>query len=313
MERQRNLAQELTDHIIGLLHDSPGDWPACALVCHSWVYAAQAHIFRRISFTSASHYTNDRLWSRFLETLDESPHLIRHVRRIDVEDDTVSTEIFIALCNFPFTHLEQVDFMFSPPTTGCTLALQQLLSCSTLHRVRMYYDHPDPSVFLQIWERCSSSVKHLELIYLQTGEAQLWSFPPTQHSLTSIRLESLALQVVAKSGLRDWLMHPHCPLDFSDLKALSIVTDTDLFVSRNLMPALRTIQTLDLYAHPHNSPLDLSLFHALELLRIRGDVDALPWVFATLSTITASSRILKIVHYVNYDQHWFQRFTGMLP
>ncbi|KAJ7112216.1 hypothetical protein C8R44DRAFT_798263 [Mycena epipterygia] len=40
MDGRDQLAQELIDRIISLLHDSSSDWLACALVSRSWVYTA---------------------------------------------------------------------------------------------------------------------------------------------------------------------------------------------------------------------------------------------------------------------------------
>ncbi|KAJ7089534.1 hypothetical protein C8R44DRAFT_892229 [Mycena epipterygia] len=102
--RSSQLAQELVDHIIDFLHDSPEDWPACALVSRAWVYTAQHHIFRCIYFTSPVEYENR--WARFLETSETSPHLIRHIRQLDVNQFVPSMETFIAICDFPFTHLD---------------------------------------------------------------------------------------------------------------------------------------------------------------------------------------------------------------
>ncbi|KAJ7720988.1 hypothetical protein B0H14DRAFT_3008224 [Mycena olivaceomarginata] len=110
MERRRHLAQELTDHIIGFLHDSPSDWPACALVSRSWVYATQAHIFRCLYLLSDGG-TNERRWARFLELCAKSPDLTRHVRQLGVTifgQRRMSTETFLSICTFPFTRLDGV-------------------------------------------------------------------------------------------------------------------------------------------------------------------------------------------------------------
>ncbi|KAJ7105233.1 hypothetical protein C8R44DRAFT_745949 [Mycena epipterygia] len=161
-EPTSHLAQELVDHIISFLHDSPTDWPACALVSHSC-----------IRFVSA-HSANERRWARFQETTHTSLHLIQH-----------------------------------------------------------------------IWDRCSPSLKHLELSYYPYSFGM---FSPPQHSSLPIQLESLALR---NTSVRQWLTHPHCPLDFSGLIALSIQQDTELLGSQTFALARQTVQTLDLMPEPY--------------------------------------------------------------
>ncbi|KAJ7112082.1 hypothetical protein C8R44DRAFT_882490 [Mycena epipterygia] len=71
------LPQELVEYIIDFLHDSPRDWPACALVARSWVYPTQSHIFQSVRLVWPL-LINERLWAHFEALKNESPHLIRH-------------------------------------------------------------------------------------------------------------------------------------------------------------------------------------------------------------------------------------------
>ncbi|KAJ7096824.1 hypothetical protein C8R44DRAFT_812328 [Mycena epipterygia] len=274
------LAQELIDYIIiNFLHDSPEDWRACALVSRSWVYAAQAHIFRHIPFS-----VDDRLSARFLATVDASPHLIRHIRRVDV-DLGLSPETCIALCNLPFTHLERVDLAFARPTPPCTLAVQQLLSLPTLCRPCIIGDDVEAHAFSQIWARCSATLKHLELY--------IWRFPknfsPRNHPRSPLRLESLNVRDRIDVDLRGWLTHPDCPFDFSDLRHVSIDTNTELLVSQKFRSAFQTIQTLDLMCYYTIPTLDMSLLPRLAVLRIGLYSPSWSWVLSTIATIAPSN------------------------
>ncbi|KAJ7112321.1 hypothetical protein C8R44DRAFT_985189 [Mycena epipterygia] len=284
----RNLAQELVDHIISFLHNSPADWPTCALVSRSWVYPAQSYIFRHIRFLSAPS-VNEGRWAHFEAISATSTHLIPHVRQLDIIDLKVSTKTFMAICNFAFTRLDGVSIRLDSPTPTSTLAVQQLLSLPTLRRLQLSCNSTDLANFSQIWDRCFPSLKHLELSYYPNS---LGGVRPTQHPTSSIRLESLALR---NASARIWLTHPHCPLDFSGLRALSIHHNTDLLGSQTFALARQTVQTLDLAPEFNTPTLDLSSFATLAVLRIRVTPRSWSWMITTLFTITPSSHILKIV------------------
>ncbi|KAJ7124192.1 hypothetical protein C8R44DRAFT_980594 [Mycena epipterygia] len=268
------IAQELVDHIISFLHDSPADWPACALVCRPWVHCAQSHIFKHIRFISG-HSADERRWDRVQQTFYASPHLIRHVRLLDISNHEVSTKTFLAICNFPFTHLEGASVQLDFPNPSSTLAVQQLLSLSTLRRMQIICGRDLPDLW-QIWDRCSHSLRHLDLGYHPTSSPD---FRPAKHSSSSIRLESLKLRV-----------EPSVPLP------LSVHTATEFLGSKTFAPTLQTIQILDLT----KPPLDMSSFPSFILLRIFVLPKSFPWVSATLSTFMASARIPKIILLGNY-------------
>ncbi|KAJ7112215.1 hypothetical protein C8R44DRAFT_251125 [Mycena epipterygia] len=204
MERRRHLAQELTDHIIDFLHDSPGDWPACALVCRSWVYAAQAHIFRSVYLLWPERDPNERRWARFLELSAKSPDLIRHVRQLAVTivGKRMSTDTFLAICTFPFTRLDGVWLILTHPTPPEILAVQQLLSRPTLRRARIVCI--EPSGFFQIWDRCSAALAHVQVAYYTRSAER---FCPSQSSSLPIRLQTLDLNTTVGEGLIDWDQH----------------------------------------------------------------------------------------------------------
>ncbi|KAJ7443587.1 hypothetical protein B0H11DRAFT_2090783 [Mycena galericulata] len=277
MEGRRHLAQELTDHIINFLHDSPRDWPACALVSRSWVYATQAHIFRRLYLFSSNRGPNERRWARFLELSAKSPDLIRHVRQLGVTtlgERRVLTETFLAICTFPFTRLDGVYLILWSLKPSEMLAVQRLLGCPTLRRAHIVFDKP--SSFFQIWNHCSAALGHVKL------------------PAAPIRLESLDLNTTVGEGLHDWLMHPFCPLDFSALKTVSVGHNTEILQSDKFEPARQTIEILELVASNIKPGLDLSSFPALQVLRMDPG-GGWPWAYDALASITSSSRIFKII------------------
>ncbi|KAJ7720989.1 hypothetical protein B0H14DRAFT_3008226 [Mycena olivaceomarginata] len=89
-------------------------------------------------------------------------------------------------------------------------------------------------------------------------------------------------------------MHLFCPLDFSALKTVSVGMNTEILQSDNFAPARQTIEPLDLVASNIKPGLDLSSFPALQVLRMDPG-GGWWWAYDALATITASSRILKII------------------
>ncbi|KAJ7110610.1 hypothetical protein C8R44DRAFT_800331 [Mycena epipterygia] len=289
--RSSQLAQELVDHIIDFLHDSQDDLAACALVSRSWTYAAQSQIFQRIAFGLSIQAENARMWARFQGISNASPHLIRYVRRLHVSAlrEQLSAETFLAICNFPFTNLDGAFVSCHSLTLSSALALQQLLSLPTLRREHIKCYRTEPMVFLQIWDRCALSLRHLELGSRPEISDALLS---TQNCSAPIRLESLRI----RRNFDRWLTHSLCPFDFSRLKLLSTFSvDPAILQSPNFSSAHRTIEVLDVAVYS-DKPIDLSSFPSLTLLRISAfAATSLPTILDTLSSIAPANRILKIV------------------
>ncbi|KAJ6517612.1 hypothetical protein DFH09DRAFT_1195320 [Mycena vulgaris] len=286
--------QELVDHCIGFLYNSVPDLRACALVSRAWVDAAQSNIFRRISIMHFGNVPHPSIWMRLKETLNTSPHLIRHIQQLTVVPDEISLADFSALCNLPFTHLDRV-FVFNYPHLSASTAgfIQKLLSLPTVRRVGILCTFDHPTRFLQIWDRCSPSIRHLEL-YITEGSTPIVR-PAAHHCSAPIVLESL--RITSVEGLGGWLAHELCPFDFSTLKLLSVHTNTNLLCWPIFRSALSTIEALDFKAYDGWTPcIDLSPFTNLVTLRMSmaGDA-ALAVVLDTLSTVTPVNSIQTII------------------
>ncbi|KAJ6525908.1 hypothetical protein DFH09DRAFT_1416188 [Mycena vulgaris] len=175
------IPQELVNHIIDFFHDTPTDLKACALVSRAFVYAAQSHIFKKLSIRNYGppiSKTAATLLSRCQETLHTSPHLVQH--RLTLYPRPMSLETFSAICNFTLS----LPF---------AIALQRLFSPPTLRFVSLECLYGDPSTFMQIWDRCAPDLKHLGLRCSQTSTEV---FHPTSHRWPApIRPESFEAQV----------------------------------------------------------------------------------------------------------------------
>ncbi|KAF7352636.1 hypothetical protein MVEN_01229300 [Mycena venus] len=287
------LPQELIDECISYLYDdlnvsrSYPDLKACNLVCRSWSYGAQRFLFREIrNLTSCRYY-------RLEMSLRTSPAHIRHVHTLVLRGavDFKSKE-FKRICNFTFTHLENVSFThnFMPPRWE--IALQRLFRLPTLRRVHLNYEFFESAAFLPIWLQCSSSIRHLDLNCRNLSSESL--HPIQCLSLTPIVLESLRL---SGFNIDEWLQHDLFPFDFSRLAVLSVDVHTSVPSWPLMTPALQTIEALDFssFAHPlaDEEAIDLSLFPNLLFLRIK--VSVTTKAFDALSTITSSSRLRQII------------------
>ncbi|KAJ7022325.1 hypothetical protein C8F04DRAFT_1272764 [Mycena alexandri] len=175
----------------------------------------------------------------------------------------MSTETFLAICTFPFTRLDGVWLILRRLKPSEIPIVQRLLGCPTLRRARIVCD--EPSSFFQIMDRCSAALGHV-MVFCSTRSKE--RFCPSQPSATPIRLESLDLNTLVGEVLRDWLMHPFCPLDFSALKTVSVGRNTEILQSDKFAPARQTIETLELEASNVKPGLDLSSFPALQVLRM---------------------------------------------
>ncbi|KAJ7698981.1 hypothetical protein B0H17DRAFT_317093 [Mycena rosella] len=282
---------ELLEHCMGFLRDLAPDLKASALVSHSWASAAQPHLFREVAFGSSKM---ERRWPRLDTILNTSPHLIRHIHRLYITcniQSPPSIEMFAAICNFPFTRLSHVsvsqEATLSLPTA---IAMQELLSLPTLTHVKIECHFTQPSIFRQIWDRCSPSVMHLDLSCTQAAINSILN-----HDIpvvSSVRLESLQTATIGIRTNRGGWTQTICPLNISGLKVLSIGPHKEIIRWQRMLPALGTLLALNLYIV---DIVDLSLFPTLVLLRVFVSSTALQTALDIFSTIAPSSCIRKIV------------------
>ncbi|KAJ7144178.1 hypothetical protein C8R44DRAFT_865148 [Mycena epipterygia] len=199
-----------------------------------------------------------------------APHST-HVHRLDVDGLRLSAETFVAICNFPFTHLGGASFSnidLKPPST---LALQQLVTLAP------------------IWDRCSPALRQLDVQAISRSLDPSYSFLPTPHFILPVHLEALSVTRFED----DWLIRSPHPFNSSGLRSLSI---TELIHSPNFVPALQAIETLDLAIDVDNPGMDLSWFPRLTLLRMPVlPTGSWPAVLITLATVVTANRILRII------------------
>ncbi|KAJ6566880.1 hypothetical protein B0H19DRAFT_1374268 [Mycena capillaripes] len=273
MDRNPLAIQELVNHCIDFLCDSMPDLMACALVSCSWLHQAQSHIFREISIAIADRkrFKAETLWGRLQQALQKSPHLIRHIRRLNIRLGDARLSLLSQICNFPFTYLEHAHSVFRGKLDlQAALSLQQLLSLPTPRILNLTADWPLPDF-------------------------------PDRDIEAAIPLASLMISTAGSLDHR--LLSALRLFTVTHLKALMIQTFWDIRW-HGLAPALNTIEILSIIVQRNHMGLDLSQFPRLSVLRIVLRAGTMSWldggaqadrVVAILSTIRPEHRIHTVV------------------
>jgi hypothetical protein len=248
-------------------------------------------------------FATEEWWLRFHETLTNFPHLLRLVHELALTPSDTEAEktFFTRICTLPFTHLDNVSILVSTPDA---MALQRLFSYPSIHRLKFGTVIRDWSIFESILERCSPTIRHLDL----GGYISSFVGPPSRmlECVVPVQLHSLRLGF--------WGYNSHSrnanvfsgtlyPFDLSHVKALSIRD----FLGKCFLSKLLRFSTFGKRYEPHvcsavslaNNPvkrntIDLVSFPNLSRLRMTFAAYALPAVLATLSTITSLHRIYMI-------------------
>ncbi|KAJ7935805.1 hypothetical protein B0H13DRAFT_1947248 [Mycena leptocephala] len=294
--------QELLDHCVSFLPKSTPDLRACALVARSWLVVAQSHLFRAPHITQRAVKYSDRRLLRLHDTLLAAPHLLQHVRELAVEKDgdgchVITETTFAKLCNLRFTHLKSASISVTEHLSiPLALALQQLLSTPTLCRLKLNMTLRHLSTFIQIWERCTSTLRHLDI-----SVRMLATRPGTLLDRASIipvcaapiQLRSLRMAFWGTKGCdqRELYHSALCLFDLSQLRALAILDDMGVPWKEFAIPL---IEVLDIEATENGDQIDLACFPNLLHLCLTLVESISPMVFAILSTIVPTHPIRTI-------------------
>ncbi|KAJ7662579.1 hypothetical protein DFH06DRAFT_1190370, partial [Mycena polygramma] len=283
------LVQEILDHCIGFLRDSPSDLKICALVSRRWVNGAQSLLFQKI-LINTSHKCLE-----LHSVLQSSPHLVQHIQRLIINPLSFTDDAFSAVGNFDFTNLRQLYVYGTTPyhTPTSITSFQALLSRPSLIHIIFQLDTAPTPSFFALWDRCSPSLRHLELYFSYAPSAPYQ--PRESRSIPPIPLESLRIMFMSRvEDFADWLTHALGPFDVGNLRVLSIVNrPEDLW--RALPSAFRSIKALEFTAEESGTPFKLSTLPDLEILRIQLLRGVTTQVLNTLSTAGPANRIRRLI------------------
>ncbi|KAJ7109598.1 hypothetical protein C8R43DRAFT_181400 [Mycena crocata] len=300
---------ELIDICIGFIDPSSPDLQACSLVSHAWVYAAQARLFNEIYILSAE--CGEASWMRLKDILQTSPHLIPHIRRLEVCSHSLPIALLTALCNFPFTRLESACLYFEGPVSlEVSIAARHLLSLPTLRCIGIHcHGEWQATALLQMCSRLAAGIRHLTLITENEFMAPFSPIVIAPRDSIKPTLHSLQLVSVLTPG---WLVQEQFPFDLSHLKVLSISVIGPSPWQHVVPSLLRTVEVLDLIIPPPSQNINLSLFANLRLFHLSATPETIQ--FDTLRTISPANRIRKIViNCSSLDERGCAELDSVLP
>ncbi|KAJ7492984.1 hypothetical protein B0H11DRAFT_2006824 [Mycena galericulata] len=275
--------QELLDHCIGFLADSPADLCACALISRAWVHASQSRLFAAVSLHGRNETSMERVLE-LLEVWDASPHLVRHTTRLSMNLSEIDTAHFMRICHVPFIRLSSLELSGSVSDPKTSASIQRLLSLQNLRSVKLmcYFER---RVFAQeIWVHASPSIEHVVLGGFLGDDAYDTQGTVPEPPHTS-RLKLKSFHIFTADPSQWWFQdEDYFPFDISALKSFTYFGGPSLVQivrSRAFAPALRTIEILTLFAFL-GSPPDLRDFSRLRHLDVQvpDNVDTLLLVAA---------------------------------
>ncbi|KAF7354031.1 hypothetical protein MVEN_01089900 [Mycena venus] len=294
--------EEILEHCLTYLCHSTHDMMACALVSRHWVYAAQSQLYRDppIRGMLARECPDiHRKWAQFIETLESSPHLIRHVRRLSLKVDKMAgLETVSRICFFPFTHLDSVLLSFGLIWVPYVDAFQQLLSLPSLRRVKLQCNICGWEDFARLWDRCSPTLRHLELGFNHLRSPVVQEPPVSLVDCRGIPVVLESLHLTSKRISHYRFTQPSCPFDISTLKLLRIGHRVEVQL-QDFGVAIQNIETLAIVVNVNLRNLSFSAFPKLTSLHIRMLTDSSllqnDLLLQLLSTIGPTSSIREII------------------
>ncbi|KAJ7101288.1 hypothetical protein B0H15DRAFT_943624 [Mycena belliarum] len=245
--------QELVDRCVGFLCNSKSDLRTCALLSRRWVCPAQSQLFRDVAIL-----ITDSKPGPLSEILVANPNLVHYIHRLHLTiGGLVLPNIFPTLCNLSFTSIKDLHLRFGQTLMPSAVThIQQLFSLPTLQRVEISVvcSARAPSMYLQLWDRCSPALRHLSLNCLCFDFLISEAAPvPDPHSL-GISLESLHLNSMPIHYISEERLLP--PFELSHLRVLSLGPDAHMSNFPLLAHTHKTIEVLS-YGAPTPDTIDL--------------------------------------------------------
>ncbi|KAJ7677164.1 hypothetical protein B0H17DRAFT_1139811 [Mycena rosella] len=282
--------QELLDRCIDFLDASNPALRACSLVNRSWVHPAQARIFSEIKLEdprTSLESLHIRV-SGLLSLMDGSQHLIRYISTLHMSNRAMpSPDHFVRICSFPFIRLSSLKIWHLDrlaPDSEVSVAIQRMLALPTLRSLHFACRFTDRKHFLGMWANCSSNITDLALSCRIEDDRAAPSGGPGPAAQRHIVLASFQANEI--EDILWWLEDPHCPFNFTRLRAL-LGAGTEILQHGILAPVVKTVEVFDVTSKRS----DLSAFTRLAVLQFRMPLwDPLSPLRA-LSTIRPAGRV----------------------
>ncbi|KAJ7153273.1 hypothetical protein C8R46DRAFT_1119893 [Mycena filopes] len=288
MKQNPLLVPELLNLCILHLRGSTSDLLQCALVARAWVYPAQAQIFSEV--TVRVNIRTPSSYARFRLIMQNSPHLIHHIRRLTIS--IPDPEMLGELRNLPFTSLEHLSARISQ---AHSVALQQLLGLATLRSLQLVFDERITRDNLwELWGNCRSRLlRHLELDF--SDNDLTFPAPPLQPASQAAPVALTVLYLRGQGILDIRLASTLYAWSLGSLKALRLDGPRSLTVIwKDLASVMPALEVLCIFPTARDNDLDLASFPNLSVLRlfiVNHRLTPVHTLSRVLGTITPSSRI----------------------
>ncbi|KAJ6612758.1 hypothetical protein B0H10DRAFT_2050910 [Mycena sp. CBHHK59/15] len=278
------LAQELWNLILSYLYGFTDDLRACTLVSRSLCAAAQVQLFHDIILRpprptrivgSKFAFPADETAScqRLRAVLTRKPHLIPHVRRVEIY---FQPEIITHILEVGFFRLEEIQigsmrFAFRPDDRLMELA-QSLLGLPSLRRIELLRINQTRGFMPYLFHNSNPQLQALD-ISMSELSPDITLFPDST-SIPAVsptgRCWITELRLVHSPTMACWMFDPMCPFNFTRLKIADVSSSMCSDVWRILTSAKRTLTHLtlspgDLKSHPD---LDLNQLPSLTYLHM---------------------------------------------
>ncbi|KAJ7100428.1 hypothetical protein C8R44DRAFT_859341 [Mycena epipterygia] len=270
------LAQELWNHILSFLR-ARTDLKTCCFVSRSLCAAAQSQLFFSITirpsrkrrkggppfdFTAATDEVE--ACRRLREILTESPHLLPHIRRIEIllHPDVLTEIIAMELPLVQEIQFRTKTFMARIEEHAAVLA-QQLMELPTIRRLELR-STSQTREFLS-WFFVALPL-HLQTLEISMSELYRSEDDDEEPEPVSVRRRIEHFHLIHSPTVARWLLHPSCPFDLSRITHADISSSMCADVGRILTKAKRSLQQLTLAPGDVDGCVPLSIFPALTQL-----------------------------------------------
>ncbi|KAJ7019828.1 hypothetical protein C8F04DRAFT_326043 [Mycena alexandri] len=281
---------ELLDHIVDYLADSPEDLLACALVSKSWVPRAQFHLFRKVELLPPSKWNDTQVHVRLLEILRASRQLRSLVRYLSF---SLSIRLLDCLDSIPLPNLEEISvectddqYIWCMDIKTSLRVRDIFMSIPTLSRVNFSGQFQSISIFHHYFENCAANIQSLELVdvYLVDEGHEIPPDPPPSFIPSRMQLSRLSLPNDSP-WIDAWILGPHCPFGFSQLKSLQLQDLQWEPFQRILTPSFPSLEDLKLNDFSGDVDLDFGMLTALKRLDVDTYEGHIPKLLTALSSL----------------------------
>lgn len=257
MANHQCLPQEITDHVVDLLHDHPATLKRCSVVSKSWVPRTRSHLFSHVTL-------NDWDYARWKTTFPDpanSPGC--HVRTLTIDGSLSGVEESSWVEDF--SQVERL-FMFltSHAAFGRFLPFHTLSPC--LRALHVFTHVPNPQIFNLICSLPLLEDLTLNGLSVGNGDGPQIAALSTSPALTGT-LEAIVQWTTPTLSL---LLHLPGGLHFRKLKLWACKSEEDICLAADLVTACSdTLECLDVTCSLGGAFCAVSLFWGVVYLNVQ--------------------------------------------